>query len=56
MAEVYLGIAVLFRRFNFQLFDVVQERDIDNVRDCFVGETSHQSRGVRAKIESSIWG
>lgn len=49
-AELYLAIAHLFRRFEWQLYDTVKRRDVENVRDCFTGDTSHESRGVRAKI------
>lgn len=49
-AELYIAIAHIFRRFDWQLYGTVKERDVDNVRDCFTGDTSHESRGVRAKI------
>ncbi|KAL2828557.1 cytochrome P450 [Aspergillus pseudoustus] len=49
-AQMYLGIGVILRRFNFELFDVVEERDVRTMRDCFVGLESPQSRGVRFKV------
>ena len=49
-AEIYLGLAAMLRRFNFALVDTVRERDIDTVRDCFVGKASPQSKGVRVKV------
>ena len=49
-AEIYLGLAAVLRRFEFELGDVVRERDVDTVRDCFVGMPSPQSKGVRVRI------
>lgn len=50
LAELYIVIASLFRRFDLQLVDTVRERDVDAVRDCFIGEPSPHSHGVRVKI------
>lgn len=50
LAELYIVIASVFRRFDMELYDTVRERDVDAVRDCFIGETSPESRGVRVKI------
>jgi len=49
LAEIYIVIACLFRRFDLQLHDTIRERDIDVVRDCFIGEVSPESAGVRIK-------
>ncbi|PGH14041.1 hypothetical protein AJ79_03311 [Helicocarpus griseus UAMH5409] len=51
-AQIYLASAVMLRRFNFELYDVVKERDIDVVRDCFVGMARPDTRGVRFKVLS----
>ncbi len=48
--EIHLGVAALLRRFDMELFDTVRERDVDTVRDCFVGMTSPESKGVRVRI------
>jgi hypothetical protein len=40
----------VFRRFEKRLYDVVWERDVDTVRDAFVGMPSPESKGVRLKI------
>jgi hypothetical protein len=48
--EIYLGLAAILRRFDLELFDTVRQRDVDTVRDCFVGMPSPQSKGVRIKI------
>ena len=47
MAELYLVLGCLFRRFEMQLFEVVEERDIVFRRDWFAGEVGRESRGVR---------
>ena len=52
MNEIYLVIAGLFRRFDFEPFDTVFDRDIKVVRDCFIGETSRQSAGLRVKVRT----
>ena len=50
-AELYLTIAAVVRRFEFELLaDTDQERDVDIVRDCFVGLPSKESRGVRVHV------
>lgn len=49
-AEMYLGIAAILRRFELELDDVVRERDIDTVRDCFVGMPSPQAKGVNVRV------
>ncbi|KAK5122214.1 hypothetical protein LTR85_004124 [Meristemomyces frigidus] len=50
-AELYLALAVLITSFDFELFDVVKERDIDYAADCFLGETRADSPGVRVLIK-----
>ncbi|KAI1322849.1 cytochrome P450 [Xylariaceae sp. FL0255] len=52
-AELYILLAVLFRRTNYELYDTVRERDVDFVRDFFVGETSADSKGVRLRYAAS---
>lgn len=53
MAELYLVVATVFRRFDMELYDTIRERDIDVVRDCFIGEVSPESRGVWVKATAS---
>ncbi|KAI0544236.1 putative flavonoid 3-hydroxylase [Xylaria curta] len=48
-AEMYLVLASLFRRRTMRLHDTVKERDVDIVRDCFIGEVSLDTKGVRVK-------
>jgi cytochrome P450 len=50
LAELYLILGTLFKRFEFDLFETTKERDIDIVRDCFIGEPSTQSQGMRVKV------
>lgn len=49
-AELYLGVAAMLRRFELALDDVVRERDIDTVRDCFVGMPSPKAKGVNIRV------
>jgi cytochrome P450 len=52
-AEMYIVLASVFRRLNLQLHETYQERDIDIVRDCFIGEVSPQTQGVRVKYAAA---
>ncbi|KIW19962.1 hypothetical protein PV08_00537 [Exophiala spinifera] len=49
-AEIYLGTAAMVRRFNLELYDTVRERDVDTVRDCFVGMAVPGSKGVQLRV------
>ncbi len=51
-AEMYLTLASIFRRFDFDLSQVVRERDIDCVRDCIIGAPSVDSKGIIVKVLS----
>lgn len=55
-AELYIAIATLFCRRDFELYDTVRERDVDFTRDCFVGETSADAKGVRVRYASQVAG
>ena len=50
LAELYIVIACLFRRFDLELVDTIRSRDVDAVRDCFIGEPSPESLGVRVRV------
>ncbi|KAI9698296.1 MAG: hypothetical protein M1820_007566 [Bogoriella megaspora] len=52
MSEMYLVIAGLFRRFELGLYETVFGRDIKVVRDCFLGETSLDSKDLRVTVIS----
>lgn len=49
-AELLICTAILFRRFEFELVGVDRARDIDVKRDCFLGQPSRDSRGLRLKV------
>ncbi|EME38416.1 hypothetical protein DOTSEDRAFT_75828 [Dothistroma septosporum NZE10] len=49
-AELYIGIAAIVARFDLELVDFDRKRDIEIVRDCFIGLPSKESRGVRVKL------
>jgi len=46
-AEMYIALASIFRRTNWDLYDTTREKDIDIIRDCFIGEVDKASKGVR---------
>lgn len=49
-SEMYLGIAALVSRFDMELYEFDSKRDLDIVRDCFIGLPSKESKGVRVKV------
>ncbi|KAL9013251.1 MAG: hypothetical protein Q9173_002036 [Seirophora scorigena] len=48
--ELYLAVAAVFRRFDLELYDTERLRDVETTRDCFTGEASKGSRGVRVRV------
>lgn len=49
-ANMFIILATLFRRFEMQVVDTVQERDVDIVRDYFVSKPSRKGKGVSLRI------
>ena len=49
-ADLYLCIASLIARFEFELVDTLRERDVDLSRDHFVAKATSESHGVRVKV------
>lgn len=45
-----MTIARLIMRFDMEPLDVVKERDVDVIGDCFNGITRDDSPGIQAKI------
>lgn len=49
-AELYLTVAILVRRFDFELY-MTERKDVDIARDCFVGQSEIGSKGVRVSVK-----
>lgn len=49
-AELYIALAALVARFDFEFEDFDMKRDLVVTRDTFVGMPSKDSRGVRVKV------
>ncbi len=49
-AEMYLTVAAIFRRFDFDIADVVRHRDVDCVRDCLTAASARTSPGVIVRV------
>ena len=49
-AEMYLILASVFRRFEFDISGIVRERDIDVARDVILGVPSYESKGAAVRI------
>ncbi|PQE06289.1 benzoate 4-monooxygenase cytochrome P450 protein [Rutstroemia sp. NJR-2017a BBW] len=52
-AELYLIVAMVFRRFDFDIAGVVRERDIDAARDVIMGVPRSDSKGVVVKVSEN---
>lgn len=49
-AELYLTVAALVSRFDMELFDFDRARDLDVVRDKFIGMPSKEARPIRFRF------
>ncbi|KAI1436831.1 cytochrome P450 [Xylaria sp. CBS 124048] len=52
-AELYIVLAMMFRWHKFDLHETFFARDVEIVRDCFVGEVSLETQGVRIKYANA---
>lgn len=50
LAELYLALVTVFRRFDLELYDTTKGRDIDYIGDGFLGVYHPDSLGVRVKV------
>ncbi len=53
-AEIYMTLATVFRRFDFELFETTRA-DVDMEHDFFNPCVRLSSKGIRAKVKSSVW-
>ena len=49
-AEIFLTLAHLFRRFDFEIYDTTAARDVETSNDSFVGMADLSSPGIRMKV------
>ena len=49
-AELLIATATVFSQFKFELCGTIPARDVDVVRDCFIGQPSLESKGVRVRV------
>jgi hypothetical protein len=54
-AEVYLALATVFRRFEFELFET-DVSDVELAHDFFLPSPKLDSKGVRVKVKVSALG
>ena len=47
---MHIGLARMFRQFEFELFDTVRERDIDHTWAHIAGEPDKKGKGLRFKV------
>ena len=53
-AVMYLTIAGLVRRFDFELYETTRARDFVITRDCFFGTTTESSAGIRMRVTKDL--
>lgn len=49
-SELYLGLAMVWRRFRMEIYDTVEARDVLTSHDCFIGMTDLNSEGIKVKV------
>jgi hypothetical protein len=52
--ELYLTLAMIFRRFDLRLYETFRGRDVNIQRDCFIGQPDPESRGIRVQIVDRV--
>lgn len=50
-AEIYMALAAVFRRFDFELYETDRERDIDVKYDYITPKPSRESKGLRVLVK-----
>jgi len=49
-SELYLETAKLFRRFDLEIYETTEEKDVFTKHDFLLGHTSLDSTGIRMKV------
>lgn len=52
-AELYLTVATIFSRFDFELYQTTR-RDVELAHDFFVGMPPLDSQGIRARVSKQL--
>ncbi|KAB2099215.1 hypothetical protein AG0111_0g12460 [Alternaria gaisen] len=53
-SELYLGLALIWRKFQFEIYDTIESRDVLTTYDCFLGMTDLKSEGVKVKVVAEV--
>ena len=54
VSELYMGIAMVWRRFRMEIFDTLEERDVLTTNDCPIGTTDLKSEGIKVRIIGEV--
>jgi hypothetical protein len=54
VAELYMTLALVFRRLEFELYDTIEERDVAISHDCTIGMVDYSSVGIRARVAGLV--
>jgi cytochrome P450 len=55
-SELYTGLAMIWRRFDMEIYDTVEERDVLTTHDCFLGMPDLGSEGVKVRLVGEVKG
>jgi hypothetical protein len=45
---------MIWRKFQFEIYDTVESRDVLTTYDCFLGMTDLKSEGVKVKVVAEV--
>jgi cytochrome P450 len=54
MSELYFGLAMIWRRFELEIWDTVEKRDVLTSHDCFLGMPDLGSEGIKARVVGEV--
>jgi cytochrome P450 len=54
LAELYYGIALLWRSLRMELWDTVEKRDVLTTYDCFIGMADLRSEGIKVRVLGDV--
>ncbi|KAI4914534.1 hypothetical protein J4E85_010599 [Alternaria conjuncta] len=53
-SELYMGLAMIWRRFRMEVFDTVEGRDVLTSNDCFLGMPDLGSEGIKVRVVGEV--
>lgn len=53
-AELFIGIAMIFRKVEMELHDTSEEMDVLVSNDCFIGMADLKSEGIKVRVLGEV--